>query len=201
LQDSGITNLTQLAGKSVGLGDSNSAVSVLARYSLLTNGLRRADLRIEYCTNLAVVNTTHLPEAGSTEIMTDMREVKSGREALRYLFQRKVDAAVTPKRYFEIRRHRGAGLRLIHRFPGVPEVFAARSGLDPKLLNAFQEVMLSLKKAEGAGTLNSFRIVTGVVPANDSYFDGLRIAITNVQQRFESTSGLPHAASNRSAVR
>jgi serine/threonine protein kinase len=191
LQDSGITNLTQLAGKSVGLGDSNSAVSVLARYSLLTNGIRKIDLKsIKYCTNLAVISTTHLPEAGSTEIMTDMREVKSGREALRDLLQGKVDAAVTPKRYFEIRRHRGTGLRLIHRFPGAPEVFAARSGLDPKLLNAFQEAMLSLKESQGLGTLSSFRIVTGVVATNDSYFDGLRMALTNVQQRFESTNGL-----------
>ena len=191
LQDSGITNLRQLAGKAVGLGDSNSAASVLARYSLLTNGIRKVDLKsIAYFTNLAVVNTRHLPEAGSTEIMTDMREVKSGREALRHLLRGHVDVAVTPKRYFEIRRHRGTGLRLIHKFPGVPEVFAARSGLDPKVLNAFQEAMLSLKKAQGVGTLGSFRIVTGVVATNDSYFDGLRMAVTNVQHHFESTDVL-----------
>jgi len=191
LQDSGITNLTQLAGKSLGLGDSNSAVSVLARHALLTHGIRKSDLTIEYFTNLAVVSTTQLPEAGSAEIMTDMREVKSGREALRHLLQGKVDAAVTPKRYFELRRHRGTGLRLIHKFSGVPDVFAARSGLDPELLNAFQHAMLSLKDSQGLGTLSSFRIVTGVLAGNDRYFDDLRLAVTNVQQRFESTAVSP----------
>ena len=119
-----------------------------------------------------------------------MREVKAGREAVRNLLQGKVDAAVTLKRYFEIRRYRGTGLRLISRFPGVPEVFAARAGLDPEVVKAFQNAMLSLKESPGLGTLSSFRTVTGVIATNDNYFDGLRDAWTNVQHRFDSSVGL-----------
>jgi serine/threonine protein kinase len=190
-QDSGITNLAQLAGKSVGFGDIDSAVTVLAKYSLLTNGLRKSDLgSITNFTSLSVVSTTRLSDFGSAEIVNDMREIKSGREALRHLLQGKVDVAVTPKRYFEIRRHRGAGLRMIGRFPGVPEVFAARAGLDPEVVNAFRNAMLSLKDSPGLGTLSSFRIVTGLIATNDTYFDGLRLALTNVQQHFESDAPL-----------
>jgi serine/threonine protein kinase/ABC-type phosphate/phosphonate transport system substrate-binding protein len=187
LQNSGITNLAQLVGKSVGFGDMNSAATVLAQYALVTNGLRRTDLKsIEYFTNLFVVSTNRLTEFGSAEIMTDMREVKSGREALRYLFQGKVDAAVTLKRYFETRRHRGTGLRVIGKVPGLPEVFAVRPGLQPQVVIAFQNAMLSLKQSPGLSVLSSFRTVTGVIATNDSYFDGLRVALTNVQQRFEA---------------
>jgi serine/threonine protein kinase/ABC-type phosphate/phosphonate transport system substrate-binding protein len=190
-QNSDIASLSQLAGKSLGFGDSNSAVTVLAKYSLLTNGIRKSDLGdVEYFTSLAVLSKTNLPDFGSAEIMTDMREVKAGREAVRNLLQGKVDAAVTLKRYFEIRRYRGTGLRLISRFPGVPEVFAARAGLDPEVVKAFQNAMLSLKESPGLGTLSSFRTVTGVIATNDNYFDGLRDAWTNVQHRFDSSVGL-----------
>jgi ABC-type phosphate/phosphonate transport system substrate-binding protein/tRNA A-37 threonylcarbamoyl transferase component Bud32 len=190
LQDSGITNLLQLAGKTVGFGDVNSANTVIAQYSLLTNGIRKSDLKSMYFPNVSVVSTAHLPEYGSAEIMTDMREIKSGREALRNLLQGKVDAAVTAKRYFEIRRYRRTGLRTISRVPGVPEVFAARSGLDRGVLSAFQKAMLSLKESPGLGTLSSVRTVTGVIATDDKYFDGLRMAVTNVQQHFESTASL-----------
>jgi ABC-type phosphate/phosphonate transport system substrate-binding protein len=137
---------------------------------------------------MTFVSTNRLQQFGSTEIITDMREVKGGREALRHLLEGKVDVAVTLKRYFEIRRYRGAGLRIISKVPGSPEVFAARSGLEPEVLNAFRNVMLSLKQSPGLGTLSSFRTVTGVIAADDSYFDGLRTALSNVQQQFESTS-------------
>ena len=184
LQDSGIFRLDQLAGKSVGFGDTDSADTVLAEYGLLTNGVRRADLRaLEHFSARPVVSTTRLPELGLAEIMTDMREVKSGREALRYLLEGRVDVAVTPKRYYETRRYRGAGLRLIHRFAGMPEVFVTRAGLAPEVGLAFQSAMLSLEHSPGLGTLSSIRIVTGVLATNDTYFDGLRLALTHVQQQ------------------
>jgi ABC-type phosphate/phosphonate transport system substrate-binding protein/tRNA A-37 threonylcarbamoyl transferase component Bud32 len=198
LQSSGITNVAQLAGRSVGFGDRHSAVTVLAQYSLLTNRLRKADLKpLQYFTTLSVMSKTQLLQFGSAEIVTDMREVKGGREALRHLFLGDVDAAVTLKRYFETRRHRGTGLRALSKVPGVPEVFAARSGLDPAVVGAFRTAMLSLKESPGLGTLSSFRTVTGVIATNDSYFDDLRMALTNVQQRFESP--LPSAADGSAA--
>lgn len=187
LKDSSLTNLNELAGRSIGFGDANSAVTVLAQYCLLTNGLHKADFKsIEYFTSLSIINTKHLPEFGSAEIMTDMREIRSGREALRYLLQGKVDAAVTLKRYFEARRYRGAGLRIINRLPGTPEVFAARSGLDPEVVNALRNAMLSAKQTRGLSALSSFRTVSGVIATNDSYFNELRVALTNVQQQFDS---------------
>jgi serine/threonine protein kinase/ABC-type phosphate/phosphonate transport system substrate-binding protein len=187
LKNSSISNVTELKGKSVGFGDMNSAATVLARHALLTNGIRQADLKsVEYFTNLFVVSTTRLPELGSAEFMTDMREVKSGREAVRHLLEGKLDAAVTLKRYFEMRRYRGAGLRMIGRLPGRPEVFAARSGLEPEVVRAFGNAMLSLEQSSGLSVLSSFRTVSGVIPTSDSYFDELRVALTNVQERFET---------------
>ncbi len=189
LQDSGITNLAQLAGRSIGFGDINSAVTVLAQNSLLTNGLRQSDFRsIEYFTSASHVSKTNLPEYGSAEIITDMREIKGGREALRYLLEGKVDAAVTLKRYFEIRRYRGTGLRIIGKVPGMPEVFAARAGLDRRVLDAFRDAMLSLDQSPGLGTLSSYRTVSGVVATDDRYFDPLRLAFANVHRHFPSTA-------------
>ena len=185
LQNSDVTNLTQLAGKTIGFGDANSAATVLAQYALLTNGIRKADLKdIEYLTNVFVISTNRLPDFGAAEIMTDMREVKGGREALRYLFEGKIDAAVTLKRYFETRRHRGAGLRMIGHVAGIPEVFATHSSIEPEVRVALQNAMISLKASPGFSMLSSFRTVSGVIATNDSYFDGLRLALTNVQQQF-----------------
>jgi serine/threonine protein kinase/ABC-type phosphate/phosphonate transport system substrate-binding protein len=184
-QNSGITNLSQLAGKSVGFGDPRSAVTVLAQFCLLTNGLRPSDLgSVEYFTSASYVSKTTLPEFGSAEVVTDMREIKGGREALRYLVEGKLDAAATLKRYFEIRRYRGGGLRIIAQSASVPEVFAARSEIEPRVLTAFRNAMLSLRESPGLGTLSSFRTVTGVAAVEDSYFDGLRAALAAVQQGF-----------------
>jgi ABC-type phosphate/phosphonate transport system substrate-binding protein len=188
LQNSAISNLAQIKGCSIGFGDINSATTVMAQYALLTNGLRQSDLKPEYYTNLLVVSTTRVPEMGSAEFTTDMREVKSGREALRHLLEGKLDSAVTLKRYFEMRRYRGGGLRMIGKLPGSPEVFAARSGLEPNIVRAFGNAMLSLKQSPGLSPLTSFRTVTAVIAANDSHFDDLRLALTNVQGRFRMGS-------------
>jgi serine/threonine protein kinase/ABC-type phosphate/phosphonate transport system substrate-binding protein len=197
-QASSISNLIQLRGKSLGFGDTNSAVTLLAQYCLLTNGLRKSDLKaIEYFTSVSIVSTARLPDFGSAEVITDMREIKAGREALRQLFQGKVDAAVTSKRYFETRRYRGVGLRAIGKVSGLPEVFVARSGTEAAVLDAFRNAMLSLKETPTLGSLSSFRIVTGVIATNDSYFDGLRIALTNVQKNFEGGAPLSVDASVR----
>jgi ABC-type phosphate/phosphonate transport system substrate-binding protein/tRNA A-37 threonylcarbamoyl transferase component Bud32 len=185
-QDSGITNLTQLTGKTIGFGDVHSAVTVLAQHCLLTNGLRRSDFTsVEYFTSASHVSKTTLPQFGSAEIVTDMREIKGGREALRHLIEGKIDVAVTLKRYFETRRHRGPGLRAIARVQAVPEVFVARGDLDPRVRESFRQAMLSLEQSPGLGTLSSFRTVSGVLATDDSYFDGLRLALANVHQNFE----------------
>jgi ABC-type phosphate/phosphonate transport system substrate-binding protein len=187
-----ITNLAQLVGRSVGFGDANSSVTIQAQHCLLTNGLRKSDLGpIEYLASASHVSKANLPEFGAAEIVTDMREIKGGREALRSLLEGKIDAAVTLKRYFEVRRHRGTGLRIIGKVPGWPEVFAARAGLDPRVLDAFRNAMLSLEHSPGLGTLSSYRTVSGVLATDDRYFDGLRMALTNVQQNFESRPPLP----------
>ena len=187
LQNSGITNLAQLAGKTIGFGDADSSATVLAQNALLAHGIRAADLKpIRYLTNIFLVSTNRLLDFGSAEIMTDMREIKSGREALRYVLEGKVDAAVTLKRYFELRRHRGAGLRMIGRVEGMPEVFATHAGLEPDVREALANSMVALKDTPGLGILSSFRTVSALIPANDSYFDGLRLALTNVQLRFST---------------
>jgi ABC-type phosphate/phosphonate transport system substrate-binding protein len=201
LRSSGITNLAQLAGKAIGFGDPNSSATVLAQNTLLAQGIHAADLKpIRYLTNLFLVSTNRLLDFGSAEIMTDMREIKSGREALRYLLEGKVDAAVTLKRYFELRRHRGVGLRMIGRVDGMPEVFATHAGLGPDVREALANSMVSLKDTPGLGLLSSFRTVSALIPTNDSYFEGLRLALTNVQQRF-STSVSSSVPPPRTALR
>jgi ABC-type phosphate/phosphonate transport system substrate-binding protein/tRNA A-37 threonylcarbamoyl transferase component Bud32 len=187
-QGSPVTNLAQLAGKSLGLGDPDSAATVLAKHCLLKSGLGEADLKsVTNFNSLPVISTTQTSEFGPAEIMIDMREVKSGREALRHLLAGHVDAAVTQKRYFESRRFRGTGLRMIARFPGMPEVFVARSGLDPKVLSAFQNAMLSAGNSPRLGTLTSVSIVTALLATNDRYFDNLRMAASEVREQFECT--------------
>jgi ABC-type phosphate/phosphonate transport system substrate-binding protein len=201
LRNSVITNLTQLAGKTIGFGDADSSATVLAQNALLAHGIRAGDLKpIKYLTNLFLVSTNRLLDFGSAEIMTDMREIKSGREALRYLLEGKVDAAVTLKRYFELRRHRGVGLRMIGRVDGMPEVFATHTGLEPDVREALANSMAALKDTPGLGILSSFRTVSALIPTNDSYFEGLRLALTNVQQRF-STGVISSAPPSRTALR
>jgi ABC-type phosphate/phosphonate transport system substrate-binding protein len=159
---SGITQLKELAGKSILFSARSDPLTVWAKARLADAGLFSKDLKLV------------------TNLVTQPTYRASSREVAAAVLRGQVDAGTVPMQRYELEMR--SGLVLLDKFPITPRVFVARQGLETNLIAAFRFALLHLKGfgKEGLDSWNLFeghQTVPDLVPIGDSYFDGLREAL------------------------
>jgi hypothetical protein len=134
--NSNITNLAQLAGKSLVLPRNNDALAVHGKARLAAATLQRRDI-------------LSIKEVRSEDLHTTTGWMSSHGRATRRqvvgaLLQGKVDVALTSFKRFVMDRHRG--LRALDTFPVSDSLYVARAGLAPAVVDAFREARLKAEK-------------------------------------------------------
>ncbi len=118
-----ITNFISLRGKSVFFTSPKAPLTMVAKARLAEEGLHKDDVQARY-------------------LDEDFASRRISREILSSVILGRADAGVTTLRRFQLDRHRG--LSLLAPFSITQRLIAARSGLSPKLITAFQKALLRL---------------------------------------------------------
>jgi serine/threonine protein kinase len=107
--------------------------------------------------------------------------------------RRQIDGAVLQKPWFVELKKREPGLREVYSFTSTPNVWVARADLNPAVVRAFKEAMLSIK---GPALLTA--LPTKIKPSfrtpDKKAFDDLRAILTNEVAEFEGTRSAPPPA-------
>jgi hypothetical protein len=141
-------------------------MTVWAKSRLLSAGLKEA--KMGFITNIA---DTQAEGAGT---------VVSPNETVMGVLNLQTQAGVTYRKPFERYKHRGP-LVSVDRFPVIPRVFAAREGLEPKIIEGLRQVIHVLKVKEGFESLTTDP-PQAMVAVDDSYFEDLRKAMKDAEQ-------------------
>lgn len=158
--DSPVRSLRDLVGRRVAFGDPQSTMSsVIPRHMLHEQGIA-------------------LGQLASYSFIQNHENVALG------VLTGDFDAGAVKEEVFD--RYRARGLKAIAYSPEVSEhVFVARQGLDRELVEALREAMLELRTADASGNIRGSikGDMTGVVPADDSDYDTLRLILADLWEQ------------------
>jgi ABC-type phosphate/phosphonate transport system substrate-binding protein len=186
-RSSGISNLTQVAGKRVAFAHTNSVVSFLGKVVLAQAGICAGSL--QSYTNFAA--PAHLALRG---------ESFAHREVIAKVLSNEFEIGVAPAIRFEAAK--GTNLVALHRYFGRPDVYVARAGLEPNLVKAFRMAMAAMKnKTVLEQTKRGMR--NGFTPCTDSDFESFRKLLEKDWLFFETCErpGSNNAPTNATVAR
>lgn len=187
-KESGITNLSQLHGKRLVLGQANSVITFWAKVHLVRAGLRAADLHsFRYINGRSGVVEASLERASADQDPN----LQANKRAVQEVAIGNADVGVAPRRQFELARDRKRGLRELHAFPIPSDLYVACPGFDPHLLHSLLQGLLSFEGPEDRellGRLSDNVVIEGFEPASDRDFDDIRAALENEIAEFDGAS-------------
>jgi serine/threonine protein kinase len=195
-QDSPITNLVQFAGRSFAFGDTNSTINLWAKVHLVKAGVQGTN-QPDRGRNLKHYKVfDELPVYGVTDFLDEnagglnLPVSISNMEAARSVLEGEFDGAVLQRRYFDHLKWRKPGLREIFSFTITPNVYVARADLDPAIVRAFREAMISLNNPALLVKLPIKPPIQRFQVPDESEFLKLRTALTNEVLVFEGTKSV-----------
>lgn len=182
--DTGIKSLSEVAGHRVAFAHTNSIVSFMAMLHLARAGLCCTNLKYEHLDMPPLPENLDKVSVGGTDADADP-EVFAHKAVIDRVVAREFDVGESRRHHYQRNRHRG--LVEIYNYTVPPSVYAARPGLNPGIINAFRQSMLSLQSSSEKGLLRrlSTSTIRGFEASRDSNFDGLRTAMTNEIARFQ----------------
>lgn len=167
IYDRGVTNLARLVGHAFAFGDTDSTITLMAKMLLAHAGIRGTNLS-EYRHFTAYDAQTQAAIEGAQD-RTGQRDVRPdmdvNREIVRAVLYRGYEAGVVRARFFQRNAH--SGLMQLDVFETPPDVYVARAGLDPGVIDTFRTSLLSLKSTPR------------FVPLNPADCESFRQALTN----------------------
>jgi len=194
--DSGINSLQDLKGKRFAYTDPSSTSGfLLARKLFQDNNIEVG--QVVFGTrhdNVVAMVYQGQVDAGATFHSTPLKEVsESGEETLRYRDARNRVVTQFPDVFDKIKI-----VGFTEKSPNEPWVI--RRGLfkdeekDAKIRGLIQEALLKYSKtSEGKKVLADYYDVTGVIPANDGMYEGIRKIVTesdiNIEEMFQQSKG------------
>ena len=178
-KDSGVTNIAQLAGKSLAFGDDDATISFQAKVELTKAGILGSHLarwehlqRTWYRTNLS----------GKIDVAPAVDMPSSHARAIIAVRSKEFDAGVGRLEYVQDFTRRE--LRIIHRFQSHPNFWVGSEELTPNEIASIREA-LTEEPVQIVGGPQQSDITTQFVAMDDHYFDSIRAAMTNEVARFE----------------
>ncbi len=158
-EDSSISKLADLSGKSFAFGDPNSTMSHLVpRYMLWENAVK-----IEKLADHAFLDTHNNV---ALAVLAGDYDAGAVKEAVFYKYQTR-------------------GLKVLEKTPEISEhLFIARKNLQSAKIKALREALYGLNKDEQGGTIMSAikKTMTGMVPANDKDYNNLRTILNTLKK-------------------
>ena len=201
-KDSGITNLAQASGKRVAFGPSNSAVSFWTKVHLVRAGIRGSNLQSYIHLGGARQQRKENPSLpkGSEDRDSDTQAYK---QVIQEVALGHADIGEAPRRYFELYRYRRRGLVELESFRVNSDVYVARPDLDPTVVAALRETLVSFQGPADdkmLARLNDHIVVTGFDPIADHDFDEIRAAASREVVDFERSVPRPLGASEAESL-
>ncbi len=201
--NSGVTSLVQVAGQRVALGQTNSTISFWARVHLLRAGVRASDLRS--LTHLSSVPQARDEDPSRPKGSEDRdSEIRAHKRVIEEVSQGRADVGAAPRRNFEINRYRRGGLVELCSYPVTSDVYVARPDLDPEVVRALRESLVSFQNEEEAKLLlqlNDNVVIKGFEPVTDDSFNDLRSAMANEVAEFARGARNEKTAPTRAKAR
>jgi ABC-type phosphate/phosphonate transport system substrate-binding protein len=178
-KDSAITNLAGVAGHRVAFGDTNSVMSFWAKVHLARAGIRANNLQSYVHLNGANRARNEDP-SGSKLIQDRDAETQAHKRVIQEVSLGRADVGEAPRRHFEQARFKRHGLVPLLVYPVTPDVCVARPGLEPDIVRALRESLVSFQAGKDEallGPLGHNVSFDGFEPASDRDFDDLRQAM------------------------
>jgi serine/threonine protein kinase/ABC-type phosphate/phosphonate transport system substrate-binding protein len=190
----GISHLSQVAGYRVAFADTNSTISFVTKAQLARAGVTPRDLSLIGHLDVSATRLVTAQASASRAEEADP-DVYSHKEVLRRVLANDYDIGESSRHHFELHRRRGQGLVELCSFRVPPDVIVARTGLDPRLVDALRQSLCSLRSKKHRTLLGRLRQgLEAYQPAADAEFHQLRSMLTNEVQRFESFLSSRHEA-------
>lgn len=181
--DSGVSNLAQVAGKRIAFGQTNSATSFWAKFHFVRAGIRATNFQA--CSHAQ----KGLRKSGDPALPEDRdAETESHKQALQNVLLNYADIGQAPRRHFQLARYKRGGLVPLHIYRVTSDVYVARPGIDPDVLNALRASLVSLTNTESKNFLAKLSqnvLIEGFDAVSDSDFDDIRSAQQNEVAEFD----------------
>ncbi len=186
-RDASISNLAQVAGHRVTFGQTNSTISFWAKVHLERAGIHGTSLQ-SYA-HLSGVKPSRKEDParpkGGEDRDSDTQALK---QVIQEVFLGRAEVGVAPRRHFELNRYRHRGLvpLLVYRVPS--DVYVARPGLDPEVVDALRKSLVALQSQEEKKVLEQLGhniVIQGFDPARDDDFNDIRAALSQEVAAFE----------------
>ncbi len=175
----GISNLAHIVGLRLALAHSNSVVSLCAKLQLASNGISAKQLgSYEHLDPPTTLTGTNSSGSWSGEFFAHSVVIQA-------VVTNKCDVGDARLHDFERSPFRTT-LVVIKQFPVYPKVYVARENLDPTVIAAFQQALLSLNKEQKLLRKFFESASDGFSAVTDMDLNGIRYALTNDIPKFEA---------------
>lgn len=192
----GVTNLAQAAGRTALFAHTNSVGSFLAKVCLAQAGICATNFKFIKNLGSPVFGTPPVPE--SRDASDEDIENYAHKAVIEKVLNGEYAIGVAPKRHFD-KKNRGRGILVeLAKFSSPPDVYVAKSGLDPNIMRVFQASLVSLRDKAMLGKMRRY-MIHGLEPITDGDFDKFRGLITN-EWVFFKTGRWPSASGRSEAL-
>jgi hypothetical protein len=174
----------------VAFAQTNSVVSFWAKVQLVRAGIRASHLQsYVHLTGTRQGRDENPSQPKGSEDRDS--EAQAYKLVIQEIFLGRADVGAAPLRYFELFRYRRQGLVPLLSYPVTSDVYVARPGLDPEVLRALRESLLSFQGLEARKLLGKFsrNSTDGFDPVEDGDFKDMRSAASNEVADFERGAG------------
>jgi serine/threonine protein kinase/ABC-type phosphate/phosphonate transport system substrate-binding protein len=177
--DSDITQLSDLRGRSVIFGDTHSTISTWAYYFMVQAGVSDTNLSA-----MLIVDPVSIFEA-NTEIIAETGAFSSHLMSMEAVLTNGFDAGVASSGTFMKDKALKQGFRALKVFRSDPVYFMARSGFPPEVADALTRAMVNVRDPKLFAGIS--RRIKHYLPAQDSELDRLREAMAVGAKYFGGT--------------
>lgn len=176
----GITNLSQIAGKRVAFGSPGATISLMGKVQLARAGVYGVDLaewrhwsgKSNFLTKVSTVGLR----------LASLERSHSHAAAIASVTNNLADIGVARREYAQdLTKH---WLEIVSSFESPPQLWVASTNIEPAVVEAFREALISTKTIEFLGGPER-RQISRIVAVDDSYYDSLRRLLTNEVRAFE----------------
>lgn len=188
----GLSNVHQLIGKRVAFAHTNSIISFCAKVRLARAGISGTDLGFFKSFDLDRIPPMLVDAPAGTTLTAPLSEGDLEMYAHRVVIEQvragMFDVGESLRRHFGKNQYKGMRKVLVEldSFPVPSDVYVARPGLDPVVVDAMRQSLLSLNEREKKVLeLLHTTLINGFAPVNERDFDGLRAAETNEVAQFK----------------
>ena len=186
-KESGISNLTQVAGHRVAFGQTNSTISFWAKVHLARAGVHGTNLQSYVHLSGVRPGRDEIPSRPKGSEDRDS-ETQAHKQVIQEVSLSRADVGEAPRRPFELNRYRHGGLvpLLVYRVPS--EIYVARPGLDPEVVRAVQESLVAMQsqwEKDLIAQLAHNIPIQGFETARDDDFNDIRSAMRREIEAFE----------------